>query len=79
MKIQLRNGKVSKDKDTLLTVIPQSGHPVYRLTQSGVVVYIRNIFPRVWHLNDSSPVGGNIWGGLASVVLVEEVYHGDGI
>lgn len=79
MKIQLQNGKVSKDKDTLLTVIPQSGRPVYGLMQSDVVVYIRNIFPRVWHLNNSSTVGGNIWGGLASVVLAEEVCHGDGI
>lgn len=79
MKIQLRNGKVSKDKDTLLTVIPVSGRLVYRLMQSGAVVYIRNIFPGVWHMNNSSPVGGNIWGGLASVVLTEKVCHEDGI
>lgn len=79
MKIQLRNGKVSKNKDMPLTVISQSGRLVYRLMQSGVVVYIRNVFPSVWHLNNSSPVGGNIWGGLASVVLAEEVCHGDGI
>lgn len=36
--------------------------------------------PIGWGLNTGFPVGGSVWGGLETgVILMEEVYHGDSL